>query len=296
LNHFWTSEANAGLALTTVAAFPQLAASDGEDIWVGSFGFDAVTRVHAADGRVLQTWTGASNAYGVLSAMGRIFVTSFLGPGRLHRIDPSQPAGVVTTVATNLGGGPLGIAYDGSRIWTANNDGTLSIVTPAAALPWTVTTAVRGANLVGALFDGANIWMTDAGGGGKLLKLDSAGTILQTVTLGGAPFHPIFDGANIWVPNNSLASVAVVRASNGAILATLTGNGLGAPAAAAFDGQRVLVTNSLEGADSVSLWNAADLSPIGSFGTGASTTPFGACSDGINFWITLNSAGQLARF
>jgi hypothetical protein len=44
----------------------------------------------------------------------------------------------------------------------------------------------------------------------------------------------------------------------------------------------------------VSLWKAADLTPIGSFST--STEPFGACSDGINFWIILNITNQLARF
>jgi hypothetical protein len=27
-----------------------------------------------------------------------------------------------------------------------------------------------------------------------------------------------------------------------------------------------------------------------------SGTPMGACSDGISFWITLSSVGQLARF
>jgi hypothetical protein len=87
-----------------------------------------------------------------------------------------------------------------------------------------------------------------------------------------------------------------MRASNGAVLATLTGNGLAQPLNAAFGGQRILVTNSLAGADSVSLWKAADLTVIGSFGTGAGTQPFGACSDGISFWITLTDDGQLARF
>ncbi len=61
---------------------------------------------------------------------------------------------------------------------------------------------------------------------------------------------------------------------------------------AAFDGQRVLVTNV--NANTVTLWKAADLTPLGSFSVGA--TPYAACSDGINFWIALNGAGQLARF
>ena len=94
-------------------------------------------------------------------------------------------------------------------------------------------------------------------------------------------------------PTND-SSVSVVRASTGAVLATLTGNGLNFPIAAAFDGQRVLVTN--QQGNSVSLWKAADLTPLMSLATDSGTIPYGACSDGVNFWITLFGTGQLARF
>ena len=76
----------------------------------------------------------------------------------------------------------------------------------------------------------------------------------------------------------------------------MTGNGLIGPFAAAFDGERVLITNS-DGIDNnLSLWKAGDLSPIGFFATGSSSNPNGACSDGVNFWITLRGTNQLARF
>jgi len=205
-------------------------------------------------------------------------------------------------VATNLGFRPYGIAFDGSRIWTANLGdigspftGSVSIVTPGASLPWTVTTIVTGpgpTRPIGILYDGANIWATNSVAG-TLLKFDSNGTILQRITIGGNPAFPTFDGTNIWVPDSGSASVTVVRASTGAVLATLTGNGLNGPRSAAFDGERVLVTS---GGNSVSLWKAADLTPLGSFSTGPSTGPNGACSDGLNFWITLPGTGQLARF
>ena len=109
--------------------------------------------------------------------------------------------------------------------------------------------------------------------------------------------HIPFDGINIWVPNLNSNSVSVVRATGGlagTVLATLTGNGLAGPTQAAFDGERILITNA--GANSVSLWKASDLSSIGTFSTGTFTSPFGVCSDGLNFWITLNAPGHLARF
>ena len=52
--------------------------------------------------------------------------------------------GAVTTLATNLGLGPLGLAFDGTKIWSANGGGaSVSIITPAASPPWPVTTVRR---------------------------------------------------------------------------------------------------------------------------------------------------------
>ena len=141
------------------------------------------------------------------------------------------------------------------------------------------------------------MWVTDFGTigiPGKLLKLNSNGAIIQTVTVGNGPLSPAFDGTNIWVPNALSNSVSVIRASSATAIAGLTANGLSSPLTAAFDGERILITNN--GGASVSLWKATDLSPLGSVGTGSSTQPLGACSDGLNFWITLSQAGKLARF
>ncbi len=145
------------------------------------------------------------------------------------------------------------------------------------------------------MYDGANIWLTDQTAN-TLKKLDVGGAVLMTVTVGANPAIPVFDGTNMWVPNLVGNSVSVVRASNGAVLATLTGNGLNGAIVAAFDGQRILVTNNGGGADSVSLWKAADLTPIGTFSMGAGSAPVGACSDGVNFFVSLTGASRLARF
>jgi hypothetical protein len=294
LDQFWTPQNASILGVTTVGSGPTFVRSDGADVWVSNSFGSSVSRVRGSDGKLLETWTGAVNASGVLVAMGRVFVNGNTVPGSLYRIDPSQAAGAVTTVASNLGSQPIGIAFDGSRIWTANSVGSsVSIVTPGAAIPWTVTTVTAGFfSPTGILYDGANIWVVDEIGN-ILVKLDSSGVILQTVTVGMNPFHPVIDGGNIWVPNSD-DSVSVVRASSGVVLQTLTGNGLNSPRTGAFDGQRVLLVNL--GGDSVSLWKAADLSPLGFFPTGTGTAPSGAASDGVNFWITLAGPGQLARF
>src|SRR6266508_668582 len=190
-------------------------------------------------------------------AMGRVLVAGGESPGGLYRIDPSESAGAVTTVASNLGVEPFGITFDGGRVWTINAGGSVSIVTPGPAVPWAATNISAGFQVpAGALFDGASVWVTDFMAG-TLLKLDSFGAILQTVTVGTNPTFPAFDGANIWVPNSVSNTVSVVRASTGAVLATLTGNGQNAPYYAAFDGERVLVSDP--GGDAVSVWKASSL-------------------------------------
>ena len=296
LNQFSTPQNASALGLVTVGDLPNLLKSDGADIWVAvQGGSGSVARVRASDGKLLATWTGTGDAYGVLVAAGSILVTGDQSPGKLYRIDPTQAPGAATLVASNLGNDPAAVTFDGSRIWTANRGGTgsVSIVTPGAAIPWTVTTVTVGfARPWGPVFDGANIWVTNHDTG-TLLKLDAGGAILQTVTVGTFPDFPAFDGSNIWVPN--AASLSVVRASSGTVLATLTGNGLdfGSPSVA-FDGQRILVT--VQNDDLVSLWKAADLTPLGSFSTGAGSQPLGVCSDGVNFWITLHTGSAVARF
>src|SRR5262249_60451485 len=131
---------------------------------------------------------------------------------------------------------------------------------------------------------GRSLWAVDYAAK-TLLRLEGGG-ILQTVPLGGLPELPIFDGASLWVPNQTFNPVSVVRASTGAILATLTAEGLFSPRSAAFDGERVMVTSSSR----VCLWKASSLSPLGCYPFGAGA----ACSDGINFWLTMGTS--LARF
>jgi hypothetical protein len=294
---WWTPQTANNVTLIDVGIAPHLVEFDGTDVWVANFSSGTVMRIRPSDGKVLDTWTGAFNAFGIVCAMGRIFVTGKNEPGSLYMIDPTQPAGAVTTLTNSLGDGPGGIAFDGSRIWTANPSGSVSI---ASLNPTTVTTISTGFNSpFGILYDGSHIWVTDIGAD-TLLKLDANGMILQTINVGDQPTFPVFEGTNIWVPSSNLHSVTVVRVKDAQgnplashfVLATLTGNGLNGPRTAAFDGERILVTNFSGG--SVSLWKAVDLTPLGSFPTGSAL--YGACSDGLNFWITLLTPGKLARF
>jgi hypothetical protein len=298
---WWTPQTADSLTLTTVGGLPEQVEFDGTDLWVANRTDGTVMRVRASDGKLLDTWTGGRGiATAIVTAMGRIFVAGPVGfyPGRIYMIDPTQPAGAMTILTSSLGYDPQGITFDGQRIWVADSNGSVSIV---SLNPTTVTTVPTGfSRPKGMLYDGSNIWVTD-NGANTLLKLSSEGSILQTINVGTGPQFPVFDGTNIWVPNFNSSSVTVVRVkdtlsnplANPFVLATLTGNGLGTATVAAFDGERILVTNQFE--SSASLWKAADLTPLGFVPTGDSTRPVGACSDGLNFWIVLRQTGKLAR-
>ncbi|MCU0290514.1 MAG: hypothetical protein MUF10_00775 [Thermoanaerobaculaceae bacterium] len=122
-------------------------------------------------------------------------------------------------------------------------------------------------------------------------------TALPFTDLGSTGAYPVFDGTNIWVPSVPGNSIIVVRAATATVLATLTGNGLAGPKQVAFDGERMLAVNTT--GNSVSLWNSADLRVIGTFSTGADFSPNGVCSDGLNFWISLDRpgvSGYLGRY
>ena len=286
------------VTLTDAGIGPRHVEFDGTDLWVASSGSATVMRVRASDGKLLETWTGATQANAIVAAMGKIFITGLTTPGSLYMIDPTQPAGAVTTLTSDLGNTLTGIAFDGSRLWISQT-GSVSIVSLNPTTVTTVSTGFTQPN--GVLYDGANIWITDVFAQ-SLLKLNSDGSITQTITVGVSPQFPVFDGTNLWVPNINSHSVTVVRVKDAGgnalasafVLATLTVNGLNAPNTAAFDGERILVTNL--GNQSVSLWKAADLTPLGFFTVGSDSLPTGACSDGLNFWITLTNTNKLARF
>lgn len=132
--------------------------------------------------------------------MGRIFADTDDQPvGVLHMIDPSQPAGAVTTVAS-LGNHPAGMAFDGSRIWVANAlDHTISIITPGPTTPWAVQAATGFVEPLNLLYDGNNMWVTDwasngNGPSGWIKKLDSNGNVILTVNMDNNPVKPVFDG------------------------------------------------------------------------------------------------------
>ena len=211
--------------------------------------------------------------------------------GSLSVIDPRDPPGTAAQVAT-LPTPPYGLSFDGGRVWTLNIDGTMSIVTPAATPPWSVATLDPGFAANGIVFDGQNNWLSDPTSC-SLVKLDSAGAIVQTVNLGPPNcvlYTPIFDGGNVIVPSGD--ALKVVQDSAGTLIATIP-IGTGA-AGAAFDGERILVQSTGGGQNAprgVTVLRAADFSTLRVEGFGPFGGPgiYNVASDGLNFWLIVQT-------
>lgn len=280
-----------GYSKTIVGDNPRFCECDGEDVWVANASSGTVSRVRASDGEILQTWTGATQAFGVVTVNNSIYVTGKTNPGSIYSINATLAPGAVTVLSNTVGNAPEGIAYDGSNLWTANTSGSVSRVSISGGTTTTFTTGF--VNVRGILYDGMNIWVTD--NDNTLKKLDTDGTILQTVSVGLGPRYPVYDGTNIWVPNEGDSTLTVVRASTGQVLATIsTPPTLIGLVSAAFDGEKILVTSNNGFA---AFYKATDLTLITTRNIAIAGNPgFGTCSDGKKFFYTVPVMDLLAGF
>jgi hypothetical protein len=109
-----------------------------------------------------------------------------------------------------VAGGPVGIVFDGTNMWTANAaNGKVARITPAGGVSYYDV----GGSPQQIAFDGGNIWVT-LGSGGTVKKLAAFGSSMGTVSAvvsgcatGAFPVGLAFDGASMWVtcPASSLA-------------------------------------------------------------------------------------------
>jgi hypothetical protein len=175
-------------------------------------------------------------------------------------------------------------------------DGANIWVTNAGSNSVTKLRASDGANLgtfgvefspFGVAFDGANIWVTNGESVTKLRASD--GAPLGTFFVGGNAFGIAFDGANIWVvAAGQFPHICKLQASNGTNLGNFPVNAAGG---IAFDGANIWVTN--RGSNSVTKLRASDGANLGSYAAG--TNPVGIAFDGVNIWVTNGGSDSVTK-
>ena len=132
-----------------------------------------------------------------------------------------------TLVGTyNVGAAPLGVAFDGTNIWVAN-DGGANVTKLLASTGALVGTYTTGASPLGVAFDGTNIWVTNFADNTVTKLLASTGALVGTYNVGTHSYGVAFDGTNIWVTNygsnNVTKLLATAGSLNGEVLKTCEG-------------------------------------------------------------------------
>lgn len=314
LGEWWTNQSGTRYrSLKSTGSNPRFLTCDGLTVWVSCTEADSVQRFDIRTGDLICTQTGIPSPEQIVVVGDYVWIASAQFQGRLYVTtrNTTSPGAPISIVA---GVNPVGMTFDGKNLWLANDGngpgtGSITSVNLSADPPVVTNFPQLFSQPRGILFDGANLWVTDAGDSQLKLVNRFNGSLLQNISLSGNLGHPIFDGTNLWIPSAATPAgvpnqVFVVRAVGGLIgtvLATLTGNGLNGAFQAAFDGERICVTNAL--APSVSLWKATDLTPIGSVVLADPVfNSRGICSDGTTFFIGLrdqsgsSGIGAFCRF
>jgi DNA-binding beta-propeller fold protein YncE len=116
---------------------------------------------------------------------------------------------------------PFSMAFDGAYIWVGVNGGVTKLRVADGTNIGTFKTGGADAPLALTIV-GTNIWAISAGRGVVRLRA-SDGANLGTFKAGTAPYGAIFDGANVWLTDSYPSRrplLSKLRASDGAVLAT----------------------------------------------------------------------------
>lgn len=203
--------------------FPRAMAFDGIRVWVANWLDNSITRLLAADGRVLDTKVYEPNKPGVI--VGRrpvalawdgthMWVANYLD-NNVIRIDKDDQ--VVSVFGPNSGiQSPVALFYDGAHIWVVNQGGG---ITPGTVTKIEIgnTVNVLGSYRVGVFptamtWDGDYIWVAN-GRGNSVSVLDSfSGQLVKEIPVNLFPMSIVFDGIHVWVSHYD-GSIALIRKS-----------------------------------------------------------------------------------
>ena len=177
----------------------------------------------------------------------------------VSKIDPIAGTSTPITVGSN----PMGMAFDGSRIWVANN-GTDNVSVIDVATGAVTATVSVGTDPVGVAFDGTKIYVTNSGDN-TVTVIDAATQVAEPTTIGVdiEPMGIVFDGTNLFVAafgnggGTNTGKVSVIDPTTSAVTSLAV---LGSPQDVVFDGARIWVSNNRGGGNaSLATVDAASL-------------------------------------
>ena len=195
----------------------------------------------------------------------------------------------LNTPTITIVGAPVGLAFDGTNIWTANFYGGVAKVRVSDGSVTSYNSITGVSNPWCVAFDGTYLWVT--AGNGTVTKLNTADASVAggPYTVGSNPQGVTFDGSHIWVANVGSNTVTELNASDGSLVGTYSAGTQ--PAGIAFDGTNIWVSNL--GSSNVTKLNGSTGAVIGTYASGysAHTLAF----DGSNIWVPDISSTQVLK-
>ena len=171
---------------------------------------------------------GNTNYLAKFTANGRYLVNSILfdtGSGvGIGTPAPGQKLEVNGSIKLSAGSGGGVIFADGTVLTSAQGatgpQGPTGATGPPGATPghvallqwWSSVAYSVGNSPQGVAFDGANIWVTNAGTNNVTKLLASSGAVVGTYPVGSFPDCVAFDGTNIWVTTQNDNGVSKIPA------------------------------------------------------------------------------------
>jgi hypothetical protein len=196
-----------------------------------------------------------------------------------------------------VGSKPVGIVFDGTVVWIAN-EGSSDVYRFLASTGAWIDTQPLAAGL-GAqylAFDGAAVWVTNPPVG-TVTKFDaSTGTKINAYATDLGPDGVAFDQhGSIWVANWSSGTVTKHSVSTGAVLRSIDlGGNTTKPRFPAFDGTHIWVT--LQGTNEVKkILVEADNTDAVVDTFALSGLPYAIVFDGTYMWITRGQANKVSK-
>ncbi len=224
-----------------------------------------------------------------------------LGPGGSAGPNPQQLAILRWYPANQIGQSypvgnlPVGIAFDGTNLWVAN-EGAATVTKLRSADGSLVGTYPVGVKPVAIAYDGASIWVANSGSD-NVSRLHAAdGSLVGTYPAGTIPTAIAFDGANIWLTDGgdgtSPSVVTELRASDGALVRTAA-VGI-SPSGIAFDGTNLWVANT--GSNDLTEVRASDGTLIGTYPDVPGGFPRAVAFDGSSIWLANQGSNSITAF
>ena len=239
---------------------------------------------------------GAPGANGSTGPAGPVGPTGPAGPAGTSSGGPNDLAALAMlrwktwNQTFHVGLYPVGVAFDGTYIWTANSgDNTVSKVNAATGV--TLGTYAVGQHPQGLVFDGAYIWVANQSSQSVTQILASTGAVVGTVGTGAFPTAVVSNGTFAFVAaGDGLISshAAATPGSPGSGAHPFSANAV--PSGIAFDGTYLWV--SLYGSNLVAKVNV-QLLLVATYAVGSH--PSAVAYDGTYIWVTNESDNTVTK-